>query len=78
MTKQQYINLRTANDFSIAYHFYQEKTEKYLLSIQEFIMYMGTGGINMNAVYQVATSYYDDKFNLVGLSDRNGQLIKYY
>lgn len=76
MTKQLYIKLRTTNDFSIAYNYYKEKGGT--LSMQEFLTYMPLSGANLNMAYQIATSHYDNMFNVTALLDKNGQLIKYY
>jgi hypothetical protein len=80
MTKEQYITLRTNNALDVIYHYYREHHNigKHLgpLDVQEFFIYLNMWG-NIQQIAERVISHYDQKFNLVQLLDKNGNIIKY-
>ncbi len=80
ITKEQYINLRNSKTVDVIYYYYREHhvPEKHIgpFDIQEFFIYLNMWG-NMQQIFQKVIDYYDQKFNLVQLLDKNGNIIKY-
>jgi hypothetical protein len=80
MTREQYINLRQDAP-SLIYNHYTEKFDKTkhkgnMLGFQECLIYIQMWG-NLHEIFQNLRDDYDAKFNIVTLSDANGNLIKY-
>ena len=80
ITKEQYINLRNSKTLDVIYYYYREHhvPGKHIgpFDIQEFFIYLNMWG-NMQQIFQKVIDHYDQKFNLVQLLDRNGNIIKY-
>ena len=80
MTKEQYITLRQNNVLDVVYQYYREnhdnKKHTGPLNVQEFFIYLNMWG-NVQQIAQKVIAHYDQKFNLVILSDANGNTIKY-
>ena len=80
MTKDQYISLRQSNTMDVIYAYYREhhNKDKHIgpLGIQEFFIYLNMWG-NIQQIAEKVIAHYDEKFNLVTLSDASGRIIKY-
>jgi hypothetical protein len=80
MTKEQYITLRGNNALDVIYQYYREHHDvnKHIgpLNVQEFFIYLNMWG-NIQQIAERVISHYDQKFNVVVLSDANGKIIKY-
>jgi len=80
MTKEQYITLRGNNALDVIYQYYREHYDvsKHIgpLGVQEFFIYLNMWG-NIQQIAERVISHYDQKFNLVQLLDKNGNLIRY-
>lgn len=64
----------------VIYAYYREHhvKEKHIgpLGVQEFFIYLNMWG-NIQQIADKVIAHYDEKFNLVTLSDANGRIIKY-
>ena len=64
----------------VIYNYYREHHDKnnHLgpFDVQEFFIYLNMWG-NVQQIAQKVITHYDQKFNLVILSDANGNTIKY-
>jgi hypothetical protein len=80
ITKEQYINLRNSKTLDVIYYYYREHhvPEKHIgpFDIQEFFIYLNMWG-NMQQIAERVINHYDQKFNIVILSDAKGNIIKY-
>ncbi len=80
MTKEQYITLRGNNALDVIYQYYREHHDvnKHIgpLNVQEFFIYLNMWG-NIQQIAEKVIAHYDQKFNVVVLSDANGKIIKY-
>lgn len=80
MTKDQYLSLKMQNSLQIAYEYYKEKFDsrkhKPFLGTQEFFVYFQMC-MDIQKVYEKVCNYYDDKFKIVLLKDKNGNFISF-
>ena len=80
MTKEQYIVFRNNGNFNIVYEYYKErfdhKKHKPFLGLAELPQFLMATGFNVNQIFNKCCKYYDEKFNIVHLLDKNGDLIK--
>ena len=82
MTREQYINLRTdPNGANLLYQHYANNFDKTkhagnMLGFQECLIYLQMWG-NLHEIFQKLKDEYDAKFDIITLSDANGNLIKY-
>lgn len=82
MTREQYITLRSdANAANLIYQHYANnfdstKHKGNMLGFQECLIYLQMWG-NLNEIFQKLRDEYDAKFEIITLSDANGNLIKY-
>ena len=80
MTKEQYITLRTNNALDVIYQYYREHHDvgKHIgpIGVQEFFIYLNMWG-NIQQIAEKVIAHYDQKFNVVVLSDAKGNIIKY-
>lgn len=78
MTKHEYLQLKMQNSLEIAYEYYKEKFDsskhKPFLGAQEFMVFLQMH-MNVPRVFEKVCRYYDDKFTVVELKDKNGQLM---
>lgn len=78
MTKHDYLQLKMQNSLEIAYEYYKEKFDKSkhkpFLGAQEFMVFLQMN-MNVPGVFEKVCRYYDDKFTVVELKDKNGQLM---
>jgi hypothetical protein len=79
MTREQYIQMRTNSNFNIVHNFYSEKFDhskhKPFLSMMELATFLPSWG-NLDAVFEKCCRYYDEKFDVKVLLDKDGNLIK--
>jgi hypothetical protein len=79
MTKQQYINLKASNPTELIYIYYKEKFDGYKhkpeLSRNELMMYIQAYA-DLNSILNYVVAEYDRKFDIVILTNANGQYIK--
>jgi hypothetical protein len=79
MTKQQYINLKISNPTELIYIYYKEKFDGYKhkpeLSRNELMMYI-QAYTDLNSILNYVVAEYDRKFDIVILTNANGQYIK--
>lgn len=79
--RHQYIEMiKTGNfDMNIFYKYYSEfnKNELFKFSISEFNMLFNNyiNIVGVNSVLNTIRNYYDDKFNIITLLDKEGKLI---
>ena len=81
MTKEEYIqDVHSQNFTKILYSMYQERfdTKRHspFLNPQEFIMNMQMTGM-INEYLRSAFNYYETKFNINKLFDKDGKLIRF-
>jgi hypothetical protein len=79
MTREQYLMMRQGGNFNIVYEFYKENFDqskhKPFLGIQELAQLLPMFG-NIDVIFETCCKHYDQKFNVVRVSDKNGNLIK--
>jgi len=79
MTKQQYINLKVSNPTELIYIYYKEKFDGYKhkpeLSRNQVMMYIQAYS-DVNSILNYVVDEYDRKFDIVILTNANGQYIK--
>lgn len=79
MTKQQYINLKISNPTELIYIYYKEKFDGYKhkpeLSRNQVMMYVQAYA-DVNTILNYVVDEYDRKFDIVILTNANGQYIK--
>jgi hypothetical protein len=82
--RHQYIEMiKTGNfDMNIFYEYYSEfnKNELFKFSINEFNMLFNNyiNIIGVNGAISTIRNYYDNKFNVITLSDKEGKLINVF
>ena len=79
MTREQYLHFKSTRDFNIIYNFYMEKFDhskhKPFLLIMELLEHLPRWG-NLQVIFQDVCDYYDNKFEIVEVKDREGNTIK--
>ena len=79
MTKEQYLHFKSTRDFNIIYNFYMEKFDhskhKPFLLIMELLEHLPRWG-NLQVIFEDVCDYYDNKFEIVEVKDREGNTIK--
>jgi hypothetical protein len=80
MTKEQYFSNVQHNQAAVMYEMYKEKFDKEkhkpFLGLNEFMMYIQMSGM-VNQAFETACRYYEHKFNINKLYDKNGKLIRF-
>ena len=80
MTKEQYFHDVQHNQGQILYSMYVEKFDKErhkpFLEPQQFMMYLQMSGM-MPQAFEAACQYYEQKFSINKLFDKNGKLIRF-
>lgn len=82
MNREQYIEMvKTGNfDVSVFYEYYNEfnANELFKFSLEEFNIWFSqyVGFIGIGSVMNSIRRYYDSKFNLISVLDKNGNIIK--
>ena len=79
MTRQQYINLKASNPTELIYIYYKEKFDGYKhkpeLSRNEVMMYIQAYA-DLNSILNYVVAEYDSKFDIIIVTNANGQYIK--
>ena len=79
MTREQYLRMRQGQNFNIVHEFYKEKFDSSkhspFLSLMELATFLPAFG-NVNIIFERCCKYYDEKFDVRILSDKNGNYIK--
>ena len=79
MTREQYIRMRDNGNFNIVYEYYREKFDHSkhtpFLSMMELIQILPQV-MSANLAMDASLKYFDQKFNVTILSDKDGALIK--
>ena len=79
MTREQYIQMRTNGNFNIVHNYYSEKFDSSkhnpFLGMMQLATFLPAWG-NVDAVFEKVCRYYDQKFDVRILTDKNGNLIK--
>jgi hypothetical protein len=83
MTKEQYLHLIYKDQVQLMYLFYQEKIDKerhnQVLNYTDFVNvvnFMNMQGYT-NQMLNTCCSYYEAKFNITRLNDKDGNFIKF-
>ena len=80
MTREQYIQMRNAGNFNIVYNYYAEMFDKQkhkpFLNMQDLANFLITSGFNIDIIMNKCVKYYDEKFAINILSDKDGNIIK--
>ena len=80
MKREEYINFKSKRDFGILYAYYAEHFDKSkhspFLTFQELITYLPMWGDVIN-IYNDICKYYDEKFDVRTLTNKEGIIIKY-
>jgi len=79
MTKEQYISSKTYNQLDVVYHYYvtHPSLNHKPLPPQELINNLQFRGWDLRKIISDVIRIYDEKFEIVALLDKNGNLIKY-
>lgn len=79
MTREQYIQMRAAGNFNIIHEYYKEffDSSKHspLLSIEQLAQTLPMFG-DPNLIFEKCCRYYNEKFNIADLKDKDGKIIK--
>jgi len=80
MTREDYLRQRTTPSFNLMYEYYKEKFDyakhSTFLPFEHFVQFMQMWPFARDA-YQTVVDHFDEKFGVVSLKDKDGQLIKY-
>ena len=80
MTREQYIQMRTNGNFNIVHNFYSEKFDhskhRPFISIMDLPNLLLASGRSINKIFEDCCRYYDEKFEVKHLLDKDGNLIK--
>lgn len=80
MTKAEYLQLREENSLQILYNYYTEHFNRNkhnpFLSVEQFIMFLNMW-THIPNLFNTICSYYNEKFQINELRDKEGRLIKY-
>jgi hypothetical protein len=80
MTREEYLAFRGSASHNILYEYYKEKYDGYkhnpFLDFMEFITFMKMWP-GARGSYERALEYYDEKFNVTVLMDKDGNPISY-
>lgn len=79
MTREQYLRMRAGGNFNIIYEYYTEffDRDKHhpLLSIEQLAQTLPMFG-DPNVIFEKCCRYYNEKFNIVDVKNKEGQIIK--
>lgn len=80
MTREQYLGLRGSTSYNLLYEYYKEKYDGYkhnpFLDFMEFVKFMQMWP-GVREAYAKALEYYDQKFNVKVIMDKDGNVISY-
>ncbi len=82
MSKEEYLIMRNGRSVvPIMYEFYKEEFDiskhKPFLSIAEFHEAAGKWETDISIFFPAVHSYFDNKFGVVKIMDKNGQIMKF-
>ena len=79
MTREQYIRMRNNGNFNIVYEYYREKFDHFnhrpLLSLMELVQILPQV-MSAHSAMDASLRYFDQKFDVRILSDKDGAIIK--
>lgn len=79
MTREQYLTMRRNGNFNIIYEFYKDhfSSNKHspFLSIEQLAQTLPMFG-DVNLIFEKCCRYYDEKFNVVIVRNKDGNVIK--
>jgi hypothetical protein len=80
MTRDEYLGLRSSTSYNLLYEYYREKYDGYkhqpFLDFMEFVKFMQMWP-GIRGSYDKVLEYYDEKFNVKVLMDKDGNPIAY-
>jgi len=80
MDRQEYMNLRSKNSFGIIFEYYNEffdpAKQEIKLSYNELYQLLQVCGYNIGAVLEKCINFYDDKYNVIAIKDKNNNLLR--
>ena len=79
MTRNEYLEYRNTTNPTLIYEYYKENIDssRYkTLRLEEFFALLPLW-TNINSLYNKLVEYLDNKFNIVKLSDKEGNIIKF-
>jgi len=80
MTREEYLKMREGQNFNIVYEFYKEKFDpdkhKPFIQIMDLPNLLLVAGRSINVIFENCYRYYDEKFDVRILSDKDGKVIK--
>lgn len=81
MTRNEYLVYRGSNSLNIVYQYYCEKFNQKkhspLLSANSLVQYLSATGYDINEIMGKCLDYFDQKFSIITLMDRNNRIIKF-
>ena len=80
MTREDYLMMRSGGNFNIIHEYYAEHFDhnkhKPFLNMMELAQFLPASGRNINSIFSKCCKYYDEKFEVNNLLDKDGNLIK--
>ena len=80
MTRELYLTMRQNASFGIVYEYYKERFDHSkhtpFLQVTDLANFMVMTGMNVDRILDKCVRYYDEKFDVRTLSDKDGKIIK--
>jgi hypothetical protein len=80
MNREDYLKMRQGGNFNIVYEFYKEKFDsnkhRLFISIMDLPNLLLASGRSINKIFEDCCKYYDEKFDVRLLLDKDGNTIK--
>jgi hypothetical protein len=80
MDREKYLKMREGQNFNIIYEYYKEKFDpnkhKPFIGIMDLPNLLLATGRSIDMIFENCCRYYDEKFDVRILSDKNGNVIK--
>ena len=80
MTRESYITMRAQGNFNIVYNYYREHFDSSkhspFFNITDLANLLVKLGFNIDSIMEKAVKYYDTKFDVRILSDKDGKIVK--
>lgn len=80
MTKNEYLIYRGSGSLSIIYEYYKErfnhKKHSPFLSANNLVQFLSATGYDLNDIMNKCINYYDEKFSVICIYDKNDKPIK--
>jgi hypothetical protein len=78
MTREQYLMMRKGGNFNIIYEFYKDHYDhdkhKQFLSLEQLAQTLPMFG-DPNLIFEKCCKYYDEKFKVIIIKDKEGKTI---